>query len=189
MNYNKRIFDILLAVLACFLFIGPAIIVSFFVRVSSTGPIIFWSDRVGRDNNIFSMAKFRTMRIGTPNVASNELHNPESHLTSIGAFLRKTSLDELPQLLHILRGEMSFVGPRPALFNQTDLIKLRNLKGVHQLTPGLTGLAQINGRDQISIAEKVAFDAKYLELRSPITDIKILWMTVIRVVRSSDVSH
>jgi O-antigen biosynthesis protein WbqP len=189
MNYNKRIFDILLAVLACFLFIGPAFIVSLFVRVSSNGPIIFWSDRVGRDNNIFSMAKFRTMRFGTPNVATNELHNPESHLTSIGAFLRKTSLDELPQLVHILRGEMSFVGPRPALFNQTDLIKLRNLKGVHQLTPGLTGLAQINGRDQISITEKVAFDAKYLELRSMLTDIKILWVTLVRVVRSSDVSH
>jgi O-antigen biosynthesis protein WbqP len=189
MNDSKRIFDILLGVLVCFLLIGPALIVALLVWVSSDGPIIFWSDRVGRNNNIFSMAKFRTMRFGTPNVATNELHNPESHLTSIGAFLRKTSLDELPQLVHILRGEMSFVGPRPALFNQTDLIKLRNLKGVHQLTPGLTGLAQINGRDQISITEKVAFDAKYLELRSMLTDIKILWVTLVRVVRSSDVSH
>jgi len=189
MIYSKRIFDISLAVLACLLCIGPALIVSLFVRVSSDGPIIFWSDRVGRDNIIFSMAKFRTMRFGTPNVATNELHNPELHLTPIGAFLRKTSLDELPQLWHILKGDMSFVGPRPALFNQVDLIKSRNSKGVQVLTPGLTGLAQINGRDQISIAEKVAFDAKYLELRSCLTDIKILWRTIVKVVRSSDVSH
>ena len=189
MNYNKRIFDILLAVLACFLFIGPAIIVSFFVRVSSTGPIIFWSDRVGRDNNIFSMAKFRTMRIGTPNVASNELHNPESHLTSIGAFLRKTSLDELPQLFSVLKGDMSFIGPRPALFNQKELIAFRTENGVDKLLPGITGWAQVNGRDEISIPDKVKLDVEYLGRQSFWFDMKILWMTFLKVLSRDDVSH
>lgn len=135
------------------------------------------------------MAKFRTMYSGAPNVATSDLQNPELHLTPVGAFLRKTSLDEVPQLWHILKGDMSFVGPRPALFSQRDLIELRNTKGVQVLTPGLTGLAQINGRDQISIAEKVAFDTKYLELKSTSIDIKILWLTLVKVVSSSDVSH
>jgi O-antigen biosynthesis protein WbqP len=189
MNDSKRIFDILLGVLVCFLLIGPALIVALLVWVSSDGPIIFWSDRVGRNNNIFSMAKFRTMCLDTPNVATNDLQNPESHLTQFGAFLRKTSLDELPQLWNILKGDMSFVGPRPALYSEADLIKKRNIKGVQVLIPGLTGWAQINGRDKISNAEKVAFDTQYLELKSIFFDIKILWLTMVKVIRLTDVSH
>jgi len=159
------------------------------VRLTSQGPVIFWSNRVGRDNKNFLMAKFRTMHFDTPNVATNDLQNPESCLTPAGAFLRKTSLDEIPQLWHIIRGEMSFVGPRPALFNQIDLVELRNTNGVQVLTPGLTGWAQINGRDQISIAEKTALDAHYLEFKSTLFDIKILWLTVVKVIMSVDVSH
>ena len=189
MSNSKRIFDILLCIGTSLLLIGPAIIVAITVRFTSKGPVIFWSNRVGRDNKIFLMAKFRTMHYGTPNVATHDLQNAESYLTSVGAFLRKTSLDELPQLWHIIRGEMSFVGPRPALFNQKHLVELRNTYGVQVLAPGLTGWAQINGRDQISIAQKVALDAHYLEFKSTLFDIKILWLTVVKVLRSVDVSH
>ena len=189
MNDSKRIFDIFLCIIAGLLLIWPAFIVASVVRVTSEGPVIFWSDRVGRNNKIFLMAKFRTMRFGTPTVATNDLQDPKSHLTSVGAFLRKTSLDELPQLWHIIRGEMSFVGPRPALFNQKELIELRNAKGVQMLTPGLTGWAQVNGRDQLSIMEKVAFDVEYLDSKSTLLDMKILWLTLLRVIRFSGVSH
>jgi O-antigen biosynthesis protein WbqP len=189
MNVSKRIFDILLCVVAGFLFMGPALTVACVVRLTSKGPVIFWSYRVGRQNIIFSMAKFRTMHVGTPSVATDDLQNADLHLTSVGAFLRKSSLDELPQLWHILRGDMSFVGPRPALFNQKELVELRNTKGVQMLTPGLTGWAQVNGRDQLSIVEKVAFDAEYLDSKSTLFDLKILWLTLLRVVRSSGVSH
>jgi len=189
MNYRKRIFDILLCILAGFLLIGPAFIVATVVSLTSKGPVIFWSYRVGRENKVFSMAKFRTMKLGTPAVATNVLQNPKFHLTPVGAFLRKTSLDELPQLWHIINGDMSFVGPRPALFNQKDLIELRNIKGVQMLTPGLTGWAQVNGRDQLSIGQKVAFDAEYLDSKSTLFDMKILWLTLLKVVRFSGVSH
>ncbi|WP_443640337.1 sugar transferase [Candidatus Njordibacter sp. Uisw_039] len=189
MNFSKRMLDIFLCIVAGLLLMGPVFIVASVVLVTSKGPVIFWSDRVGRNNKIFSMAKFRTMRFGAPTVATNDLQNPKSHLTSVGAFLRKTSLDELPQLWHIIRGEMSFVGPRPALFNQKELIELRSAKGVQILTPGLTGWAQVNGRDQLSIAEKVAFDSAYLESKSILFDIKILWLTLLRVVGSSGISH
>jgi len=189
MNYSKRIFDIFLCIVAVFLFMGPAFLVAFLVAVTSRGPVIFWSNRVGRDNKIFSMAKFRTMKFGAPNVATNDLQNPKSHLTIVGGLLRKTSLDELPQLWHIIRGEMSFVGPRPALFNQKELIELRKTKGVQVLTPGLTGLAQVNGRDQLSIMQKVALDVEYLDSKSILLDMKILWLTVLRVVKFSGVSH
>jgi len=189
MNDSKRIFDIFLCIVAGLLLMVPAFIVASVVLVTTKGPIIFWSNRVGRNNKIFSMAKFRTMRFGTPTVATNDLRNPKLHLTSVGAFLRKTSLDELPQLWHIIRGEMSFVGPRPALFNQKELIELRNAKGIQMLTPGLTGWAQVNGRDQLSIKEKVAFDLEYLNSKSILLDMKILWLTLLRVVRFSGVSH
>ena len=163
MNDSKRIFDIFLCIVAGLLLIVPAFIVASVVLVTTKGPVIFWSNRVGRNNIIFSMAKFRTMRFGTPTVATNDLRNPKLHLTS--------------------------VGPRPALFNQKELIELRNAKGVQMLTPGLTGWAQVNGRDQLSIIEKVAFDVEYLDSKSILLDMKILWLTLLRVVRFSGVSH
>lgn len=189
MNNSKRMFDIFLCIVAGLLLMVPAFIVASAILVTTRGPVIFWSNRVGRNNKIFSMAKFRTMRFGTPIVATNDLRNPKLHLTSVGAFLRKTSLDELPQLWHIIRGDMSFVGPRPALFNQKELIELRNAKGIQMLTPGLTGWAQVNGRDQLSIIEKVDLDVEYLDSQSTLLDIKILWLTLLRVVKLSGVSH
>jgi O-antigen biosynthesis protein WbqP len=151
--------------------------------------VLYWSDRVGRGNRLFRMAKFRSMRIDTPAVATHLLDDPHSWLTPVGAFLRRTSLDELPQLWNILRGDMSFVGPRPALFNQDDLIRLRNEEGVHQLVPGLTGWAQINGRDELPIPAKVALDAWYLRNRSFGLDLRIMWLTAWKVVRGTGVSH
>ena len=164
-------------------------IVALLVQVTSSGSILYWSDRVGRNNRIFSMPKFRSMRIGTPEVATHLLLNPSAHLTPIGPFLRKSSLDELPQLWSILMGEMSFVGPRPALFNQDDLTALRTQQGVHTLTPGLTGWAQINGRDELPIPEKVALDVDYLEKKSFWFDIKILWLTALKVLLGHGVVH
>lgn len=167
----------------------PFLLLAILVRLTSAGPVIYWSDRVGANNRIFRMPKFRSMRIDTPAVATHLLQNPEQWLTPIGSFLRKSSLDELPQLWSILKGDMSFVGPRPALFNQADLIALRTEKGVHELLPGLTGWAQVNGRDELPIPQKVQFDAEYLQRRSLLFDLKILWMTAVKVLAKDGVSH
>jgi O-antigen biosynthesis protein WbqP len=157
--------------------------------MTSKGPVLFWSDRVGKQNHIFSMPKFRTMHMGTPEVATHLLDNPDNYLTSIGSLLRKTSLDELPQLWNILKGDMSLVGPRPALFNQDDLVEQRTLKGIHCLMPGITGWAQVNGRDDLSIANKVNFDAEYLKKKSFIFDLKILYLTFIKIIRREGIQH
>jgi O-antigen biosynthesis protein WbqP len=163
--------------------------VALLIRLTSRGPVLYWSDRVGRHNAIFKMPKFRTMLVDTPAVATHLLENPDQFLTPVGKFLRKSSLDELPQLLSILRGDMSFVGPRPALFNQNDLIELRTEKGIHLLTPGLTGWAQINGRDELPIPVKVEFDAHYLNNRSFALDIRIMALTFLKVVKREGVTH
>jgi O-antigen biosynthesis protein WbqP len=185
----KRCFDLFLAVLAGMILLAPMLLVALAVRISSPGPALYWSDRVGKNNVIFKMPKFRSMRIDTPAVATHLLERPEQWLTPIGSFIRKTSLDELPQLWCILKGDMSFVGPRPALFNQHDLIALRTEQGVHTLVPGLTGWAQINGRDELRIDEKVRFDVQYLKQISMRLDIKILWQTLVQALRSEGVSH
>ncbi len=185
----KRGFDLLLSVLAAGIFLLPLLLVALAVRLSSPGPVLYWSDRVGRNNKIFRMPKFRSMQVGTPAVATHLLNNPALWLTPIGSFLRRSSLDELPQLLSIIKGDMSFVGPRPALFNQHDLIELRTQAGVHQLLPGLTGWAQINGRDELPIADKVALDVVYLKKKSIFFDCKIIFLTALRVLRRDNVSH
>jgi len=185
----KRLFDLLLAVCAALVLALPVALTALAVRLTSAGPALYWSDRVGRSNQIFRMPKFRSMQVGTPAVATHLLTNATSHLTPIGGFLRKSSLDELPQLWSILVGDMSFVGPRPALFNQHDLIELRTAQGVHELTPGLTGWAQVNGRDELPIPDKVALDAEYLRRRSLGFDLRILWMTFVKVLRGDGVSH
>ena len=185
----KRIFDLLLAIVATFILAIPVVLVAMAVRLTSPGPALYWSDRVGRHNKIFRMPKFRSMRVGTPAVATHLLADAGAYLTPIGSFLRKSSLDELPQLWSILVGDMSFVGPRPALFNQQDLIELRTQQGVHKLMPGLTGWAQVNGRDEIPIPDKVKLDAAYLRDHSIAMDIRILCMTLIKVVKRANVSH
>ena len=185
----KRLFDFLLACCAAVVLVLPVAVVAVAVRLTSSGPALYWSDRVGRHNKIFRMPKFRSMRVGTPAVATHMLADAKSHLTPIGSFLRKSSLDELPQLWSILVGDMSFVGPRPALFNQDDLIALRTQYGVHELVPGLTGWAQVNGRDELPIPDKVKLDAEYLQRRSLWFDIKIIWLTALKVVRRDGVSH
>ncbi len=185
----KRLFDVVLVLIAVLIVIIPLALLALFVRMTSKGPALYWSDRVGKNNQIFKMPKFRSMRIDTPAVATHLLSNPESFLTPIGSFLRRSSLDELPQLWSIFIGDMSFVGPRPALFNQDDLIKLRTEAGVHVLVPGLTGWAQVNGRDELSIPEKVTWDAEYLQHQSFGFDIQILWLTFLKVVRKDGVSH
>ena len=185
----KRLFDLAVALAAAVLLGLPIVFVVLAVRLTSPGPALYWSDRVGRHNRIFRMPKFRSMRIDTPAVATHLLQNPDQWLTPIGSFLRKSSLDELPQLWSILKGDMSFVGPRPALFNQDDLITLRTEKGVHELVPGLTGWAQVNGRDELPIPQKVALDAEYLQRQSLRFDLKILWMTALKVLVSDGVSH
>jgi O-antigen biosynthesis protein WbqP len=167
----------------------PLCLVALAVKLSSQGPVLYWSDRVGKNNRIFSMPKFRSMRTHTPAVATHLLTKPEQYLTPIGSFIRKTSLDEIPQLWSILSGDMSFVGPRPALFNQQDLIDLRTQHRVHTLTPGLTGWAQVNGRDELSIEDKVRFDAEYLSRRSLRMDIGILWKTLAQVAKREGVTH
>jgi O-antigen biosynthesis protein WbqP len=185
----KRVFDVVLA-LVCLPLLGiPIVLTALAVKLTSPGPVLFWSDRVGRHNRLFRMSKFRSMRIDTPAVATHLLHNPKQWLTPIGSFLRKSSLDELPQLWSILKGDMSFVGPRPALFNQDDLIALRTEKGIHELVPGLTGWAQVNGRDELPIPQKVALDAEYLRRQSLRFDLKILWMTALKVLARDGVSH
>ena len=185
----KRLFDLLLALVASFVLALPVLLVVLAVRLTSAGPALYWSERVGRNNTIFKMPKFRSMRVGTPAVATHLLADPKSVLTPIGSFIRKSSLDELPHLWSILVGDMSFVGPRPALFNQHDLIELRTQKGVHILVPGLTGWAQVNGRDELPIPQKVALDAEYLQRQGFWFDIQILWLTFLKVVRRDGVSH
>ena len=185
----KRIFDLLLATLATVVLIITILLVAVLVRLTSKGPALYWSDRVGRNNIIFKMPKFRSMQVGTPAVATHLLGNPEVYLTPIGSFLRKSSLDELPQLWNIIKGDMSFVGPRPALFNQYDLVELRTRSGVHQLMPGLTGWAQINGRDELPIPLKVALDIEYLQKKSFWMDTKIIFLTGLKVLRRDNVTH
>jgi O-antigen biosynthesis protein WbqP len=185
----KRLFDLTLAIIISGVLALPLLIVAVLVRLTSPGPALYWSDRVGRGNRIFRMPKFRSMCMGTPAVATHLLANPQAHLTPIGPFLRKSSLDELPQLWSIFVGDMSFVGPRPALFNQADLIALRTAKSVDTLVPGLTGWAQINGRDELPIPDKVELDAEYLRRRSLWFDIRILWLTAVKVLRRQGVSH
>ena len=185
----KRVFDIFFVCLVALILFLPLLLVAITVRLTSRGPALYWSDRVGRYNVIFKMPKFRSMRVGTPAVATHLLGDPQEHLTPIGSFLRKSSLDELPQLWSILVGDMSFVGPRPALFNQQDLIGLRTELAVHTLLPGLTGWAQMNGRDELPIPEKVKLDLAYLQRQSLWFDIYILWMTFVKVLRRDGVSH
>lgn len=185
----KRIFDLVLALAAVVVLTAPVLLIALMVCLTSPGSVIYWSDRVGRRNKLFKMPKFRSMRIGTPAVATHLLADPATYLTSIGSFLRKSSLDELPQIWSILVGDMSFVGPRPALFNQHDLIELRIRLGVHELVPGLTGWAQINGRDELPISEKVALDMEYLHRKSLWFDIHILWLTFVKVIRRDGITH
>jgi O-antigen biosynthesis protein WbqP len=185
----KRIFDLLLALCAGTVLLAPILLIALAVRLTSRGPALYWSDRVGRHNRIFRMPKFRTMRLDTPAVATHLLKEPGKYLTPIGPFLRKSSLDELPQLWSILQGDMSFVGPRPALFNQDDLVALRTELGVHELVPGLTGWAQVNGRDELPIPQKVALDAEYIRKQSIAFDVRILCMTLAKVLRRDGVAH
>lgn len=185
----KRVSDLLLVAVTGILLLVPVLLLALLVRLTSPGPALYWSDRVGRCNRVFKMPKFRSMRVGTPAVATHLLANPNTYLTPIGSFLRKSSLDELPQLWSILVGDMSFVGPRPALFNQDDLIAMRTERGVHELLPGLTGWAQVNGRDELPIPEKIELDVAYLKRRSFWFDIRILWLTAIKVLRRDGVAH
>ena len=185
----KRFIDFVLALIASVLLALPIFIVAILVKLTSPGPVLYWSNRVGKNNQIFKMPKFRSMEIGTPAVATHLLQNPKAYLTPIGSFIRKSSLDELPQLWSILVGDMSIVGPRPALFNQHDLVAQRTTAGVHKLVPGLTGWAQVNGRDEIPIPEKVKLDTEYLERQSFLFDIYIVWLTFIKVLRHDGVSH
>jgi O-antigen biosynthesis protein WbqP len=185
----KRAFDVIIALFVLFLVFVPMLFVALLVKITSRGPVLYWSDRVGKNNIIFRMPKFRTMKIDTPAVATHLLTDPDQFLTPIGVFLRKSSLDELPQLFSILLGDMSFVGPRPALFNQDDLVELRTSKGIQVLIPGLTGWAQVNGRDDLPIPVKVDFDEYYLKHRSMVFDLKIIFLTFFKVVRSEGVKH
>jgi len=185
----KRLFDLVLALVVAIVLALPILVVAIVVRLTSSGPVLYWSNRVGRGNIIFKMPKFRTMVVGTPAVATHLLANSDQYLTPIGPFLRKSSLDELPQIWSILIGDMSFVGPRPALFNQDDLIALRTQYGVDQLVPGLTGWAQVNGRDELSIPDKVQYEVEYLEKQSFWFDMQILGLTFLKVVRRAGVSH
>jgi O-antigen biosynthesis protein WbqP len=185
----KRIFDLAMAGFLLCLLSVPILVLGLMVKLTSKGPALYWSDRVGINNRIFRMPKFRTMRIDTPAVATHLMENPASYLTPLGSFLRKFSLDELPQLYSVLKGDISFVGPRPALYNQDDLVAFRTEKGIHKIIPGITGWAQINGRDALPIPIKVEFDECYLKNRSFILDLKILWMTVIKVARREGVVH
>ena len=185
----KRVFDVIFATLAGIFLLLPVLLVAIMVRLTSRGPVLYWSDRIGLGNKMFRMPKFRSMKMGTPAIASHLLGDAGSFLTPIGGFLRKSSLDELPQLWSILKGDMSFVGPRPALFNQHDLIELRTVNHVHTLVPGLTGWAQINGRDELPIPQKVALDIEYLQKKSFFLDVKILFLTAFRVLRRDNVTH
>jgi O-antigen biosynthesis protein WbqP len=185
----KRIFDLLLGVVILALLVIPMLLICIAIRLSSKGSALYWSNRIGRNNEIFKMPKFRSMLINTPDVATHLLNTPDSYLSPIGTFLRRSSLDEFPQLFSVLKGDMSFIGPRPALHNQDDLIALRTKKGVDKLLPGITGWAQVNGRDKLSIPDKVALDVEYLNRQSFWFDMKILWMTFLKVLKRDSVRH
>ena len=185
----KRFFDLVMSVMLFILLATPMLLVAIAVRLTSKGPVLYWSHRVGKNHAIFKMPKFRSMMIDTPQVATHLMINPDQFLSPVGGFLRRTSLDEFPQLLSILKGDMSFVGPRPALFNQDDLIALRKEKGIDQLVPGLTGWAQVNGRDELLIPQKVLLDAEYLQRQSFWFDLQILWMTFVKVVKNEGITH
>ena len=185
----KRIIDLFLGIVIFILLVIPMLVIAIVVRSASKGPSLYWSDRIGKDNETFKMPKFRSMRIDTPAMATHLLNNPSAYLSPIGGFLRRSSLDELPQLFSVLKGDMSFVGPRPALFNQDDLITLRKEKGVDKLLPGITGWAQVNGRDILSVTDKVDLDVEYMQRQSFWFDMKILWMTFLRVIKRDGVSH
>ena len=185
----KRIFDFFLGIAVFILLVIPMLVIYLGVRFSSKGPALYWSDRVGKNNKIFKMPKFRSMLIDTPTMATHLLNDPDVYLSPIGSFLRRTSIDELPQLFSVLKGDMSFVGPRPALFNQDDLIALRREKGVDKLLPGITGWAQVNGRDELSIPDKLALDLEYMHRQSFWFDLKILWITFLKVFRQDGTSH
>lgn len=185
----KRIFDVVIAVLLLICLSMPLIVIAIIIKLISLGPVLYWSDRVGKDNKIFKMCKFRTMWVDTPAVATHLFNDADQYLTPIGSFLRKFSLDELPQLFSVIKGDMSFVGPRPALFNQYDLIELRTKKNIHKLIPGITGWAQINGRDELPIPIKVEFDEYYLNHRSFAFDLYIIFLTAIKVVKREGVQH
>ena len=185
----KRIFDIVLGISVLVVLALPMLFIALLVRLTSRGKALYWSDRVGKNGVLFKMPKFRSMQVNTPAVASHLMKQPDKFLSPIGRFLRRSSLDELPQLFSILKGDMSFVGPRPALFNQDDLIALRIEKGVDQLMPGITGWAQVNGRDELSIADKVNFDVEYLINQSFLFDLRILWMTFVKVIKRVGVKH
>ena len=185
----KRIIDLIILFVSFLLFFVPMLIIAITIRLTSKGPALYWSDRVGKNNRIFRMPKFRTMMIKTPEVATHLMTNPDQFLSPIGGFLRQTSLDELPQLLSILKGDMSFVGPRPALYNQKDLITFRSEHGLQKLLPGLTGWAQVNGRDNLSIPEKIELEVEYMSKKSFWFDLKILWLTFLKVINRKGVSH
>ena len=185
----KRVFDLVVGLITLLFALIPMLLIALSIRTTSKGAVFYWSDRIGQVNKIFRMPKFRTMQVETPVVATHLMANPDKYLSSFGGFLRRSSLDELPQLFSILKGDMSFVGPRPALFNQDDLIALRTEKGVEKLVPGLTGGAQVNGREELPIPEKVALDMEYMERQSFWYDLKILWMTLLKVIRKDGVSH
>ena len=185
----NRFFDIVLALIFLTLLIMPMVFLAFLISMSSKGPALYWSKRIGKDNLIFKMPKFRSMRLDSPTVATHLLNNPDDFITPVGGFIRKTSLDELPQLYSIIKGDMSFIGPRPALFNQQDLIDLRTERGVDKMLPGITGWAQVNGRDELSIPEKVKLDEEYLYKKSFWFDLKILWMSFLKVFKSQNILH
>ena len=185
----KKFFDISLSITLLLLLFIPILLIGVIVLLTSSGSAIYWSERVGKNNKIFKMPKFRSMSINTPSVASHLLDRPDSYLSPIGGFLRRTSLDELPQLLSVLKGDMSFVGPRPALYNQDDLISLRSQKGIDKLLPGITGWAQVNGRDELSIDEKVELDFEYMLKQSLYFDVKILFKTFLKVIKRNDIKH
>jgi O-antigen biosynthesis protein WbqP len=185
----KRIFDLILVLVLIVLLSIPMLVIAALIKLMSKGPVIFWTDRVGVNNGIFKMAKFRTMKLNTPQVATHLMENPEDYLIPGGEFLRKYSLDELPQLFNVLKGDMSFVGPRPALFNQDDLVELRTKKNIHTLTPGVTGWAQVNGRDDLPIPVKVSFDEYYFNHRSFVFDFYIILLTMIKVIKREGVQH
>lgn len=185
----KRLFDFLISLLGITLLSVPMVLIAILVKMTSKGPVLYWSDRVGRHNHIFKMPKFRTMRIDTPALATHLLADPDRFLTPVGNFLRKSSFDEFPQLFSILKGDMSIVGPRPALFNQQDLVELRTQKGVHSLTPGLTGWAQVNGRDELPVPVKVEYDLYYLEHQSFLLDLRIIMRTFLKVVLREGIKH
>ncbi len=185
----KRFIDMVAVVSLLVVLSLPLLILAVIVKLTSSGPVLYWSDRVGKDNRIFKMCKFRTMRKDSPEVATHLFYDADKYLTFIGPFLRKFSLDEIPQLFNILKGDMTFVGPRPALFNQDDLVELRTKKNIHKLTPGVTGWAQINGRDDLSIPVKVEFDEFYLKHKSFLLDAKIIFLTMFKVIKKEGVSH